>query len=460
MRHCDQFGYDLTINTPNAVSAWDEAVSAFLAHGRETPVHLEVALTTDPRFVLGHAARGLFCLLLGRKELNDTARDCLALAQKAAAEVGATTREKAVIGALSDWLDGWPSRSANRLDQALQDHPRDGFLMKLVHAIRFVLGDAAGMRASVDSVANHYDSSHPSYGYFLGCRAFTLEESGDYRQAEKLGRAGLEHSPDDAWGLHAVAHVHDMTGRAEEGIGWLESRPESWKHCNNFGYHVWWHLALMHLDRGNIDKVLQLYDQEIRRDRTDDYRDISNATSLLARLELEGVNIGHRWEELSQISDKRAEDACNVFADLHYLLALLNGGRRMGAERLLNSMARREADSGDVGRVSSHPGHSAALGLEQFRKGNYGSAFHLLSSARSDMPTIGGSHAQRDVFERMTIDAALRAGLADAAEVILKDRGRKRGGLDQYAETRLATAEKMRSAAKIMLNQDLRVPQA
>ena len=36
------------------------------------------------------------------------------------------------------------------------------------------------------------------------------------------------------------------------------------------------------------------------------------------------------------------------------------------------------------------------------------------------MPTIGGSHAQRDVFERMTIDAGLRAGRYDATEAILQ----------------------------------------
>ena len=48
-------------------------------------------------------------------------------------------------------------------------------------------------------------------------------------------------------------------------------------------------------------------------------------------LELEGVDTGARWDELALLSDKRAEDGCNVFADLHYLLALLNGGRRMGA---------------------------------------------------------------------------------------------------------------------------------
>ncbi|WP_289035511.1 tetratricopeptide repeat protein [uncultured Roseibium sp.] len=460
MRYTDQFGYDVTVSSQQAVAHWNAAVNAFLAHGKETAVHLEQALELAPDFAMAHATRGIFCLLMGRSELVATAKDCLSTTQKLSKTADLTEREKALMGALADWLDGWPSHAAERLDRVLTSAPRDALIVKLVHAIRFVLGDSKGMRASIDNVFGAYDSQHPSYGYILGCRAFALEETGDYRDAELLGRKGLEHATDDAWGLHAVAHVHDMTGRADEGITWLEHRPEGWAHCNNFGYHVWWHLALMYLERGEIDKVLSLYDEEIRRDRTDDFRDISNATSLLSRLEIEGVNVGARWEELALLSDKRAEDGCNVFADLHYLLALLNGGRRMGAERLLGDLQSRSRQTGDIARISAKAGVPVGLGLEQYRKGNYASAFHMLSSARDELPTIGGSHAQRDVFERITIDAALRAGFAEDAERVLKDRTRKRGAVDHFAEQRFETCEKMRSASKIMLDERLRAAHA
>ncbi len=456
MRYTDQFSYDVTASNPAAVSHWNATVNAFLAHGKDTPLHLEKAFEADPNFFLGHAARGLFCLLLGRRELVATAQECWRMAEKANTERAVTPREAAVNGALKDWLDGWPSRAGERLNRALAEAPRDAFLLKLVHAIRFVLGDSAGMRASIESVISAYDTEHPSYGYVLGCRAFAMEETGDYRQAELLGRKGLEYASNDAWGLHAVAHVHDMTGNARGGLTWLEGKETAWAHCNNFRYHVWWHKALMHLDVGEIDKVFELYDKEVRADKTDDYRDISNATSLLARLEIEGVNVGPRWEELALLSDKRAEDGCNVFADLHYLLALLNGGRRMGAERLLTDLQSRTGKAGDISQTSAKAGVPTGLGLEQYRRGNYASAFELLASSRGNLPMIGGSHAQRDVFERITIDAALRAGLADEAETILKDRAHKRGALDHFAEQRLETCEKMRSTAQVMLNERLR----
>ena len=48
------------------------------------------------------------------------------------------------------------------------------------------------------------------------------------------------------------------------------------------------------------------------------------------------------------------------------------------------------------------------------------------------MQTIGGSHAQRDVFERLTIDAGIRAGQADEAEALLLQRISLRAGAEDH----------------------------
>jgi len=178
------------------------------------------------------------------------------------------------------------------LDESLRTHPEDALALKLVQAVRFVLGDAMGMRSSIESVLPAY-ATHEFAPYVNGCYAFALEETGVLR------------ANDDAWGVHAVAHVFDMTNRTQEGVTWLSSQPETWAHCNNFRYHVWWHLALFHLDRGDYAEALRLYDAEVRQDRTDDYRDISNAASLLSRLEIEGVDVGDRWDEMAAICENR-----------------------------------------------------------------------------------------------------------------------------------------------------------
>jgi hypothetical protein len=79
-------------------------------------------------------------------------------------------------------------------------------------------------------------------------------------------------------------------------------------------------------------------------------------------------------------------------------------------------------------------------GLEAFAEGQYDRAFAHLSAARPAMQTIGGSHAQRDVFERITIDAGLRAGRFDEAEEVLHERLALRAGReDRFTATRFQT---------------------
>lgn len=418
-----------------AIAPWNQTIRRFLAHAADTPAHLAQTLDLAPDFALGHATRGLFCMLLARSEMTETAREALADAKRGHA---GTERERAYIAALEAWLSGKPSLSVAELEAVLETHPRDALAMKLVQAILFMLGKPAEMRASLERIMPDW-AGHPALGYLKGCYAFTLEETGDYTAAETAGREGLLLAPDDAWGLHAVAHVYDMTARAEYGLAWLNKRKGAWEHCNNFRFHVWWHMALMHLDLGEIDEVFALYDSKVRFERTDDYRDISNGASLLCRLELDGYDVGDRWEELADISERRTSDGCLAFADLHYLLALIGDKRRGGIETLLSRMAAdAHAKETEIQRVMAHPGLSEAQGLEAYGEGAYAEAFVNLMAGRKDLQSIGGSHAQRDVFERLTIEAALRSGYLSRAEALLQERTAKRGGMrDGYTDRRL-----------------------
>ncbi|MFQ5567347.1 MAG: tetratricopeptide repeat protein, partial [Paracoccaceae bacterium] len=405
----DASGLPLTLEDHQAGVAWDRAVTAFLAHSAATPEHLAIVLARAPEFALGWAARGMFTLLLGRSELVPVAAEALVKARAAIAQAGATRREESYVEALAAYLAGRPSRAVAILDAVLERHPEDALAMKLVHAIRFVLGDRRGMLTSVRSAIGHYGPEHPHAGYVMGCLSFALEENGAYDEAEHTGRAGLDLAPDDAWGLHAVAHVYDMTARNDTGVAWLSSQSGAWAHCNNFGYHVWWHLALFHLDRGEVERVLELYDGKVRAEHTDDYRDISNGAAMLVRLEIEGVDVGDRWQELAALAAGRVEDGAVVFADLHYLLSLHGGGRDAEAEALVARLARDARRSGpdmhhDMHEVAAVAGLPEARGLAAFRSGNYDVAFDQLRRAWPMLQRIGGSHAQRDVFARLLIE--------------------------------------------------------
>ncbi|WP_170472982.1 tetratricopeptide repeat protein [Ruegeria arenilitoris] len=443
----DVFGQMNTLTQPASVDAWNGVLLGFMAHAAVTPQHLGKVLELEPDFALGHAVKGLFMVLLGRREMLPVAVEALSAAQCAAERQPVTEREQLYMEALKLCLDGQHVQAVQKFEAILRNHREDTLAMKLSHAIRFVLGDSHGMRRSIERVMPAYAPDHAGRGYLLGCHAFALEETGAYEKAEIAGRQALWMVSDDAWGLHAVAHVHDMTGNAALGLNWLAGREDAWAHCNNFRYHVWWHKALMHLDLGQVDEVIDLYDQQIRQDKTDDYRDISNATSLLSRLELEGVNVGNRWEELADLSATRTEDGCLIFADLHYLLALTGDNREDATAKILHRIHKDASTAEDdvTGRMAD-PGVGAAKGLEAFGDGQYGAAFEYLSAVRGSMQRAGGSHAQRDIFERITIDSGLRAGRLDDAERILDDRRMKRaGGEDNYALARRELIEAARN---------------
>jgi len=433
----DLCGHPVQLESNAALDAWNATVRGFLSHAASTPDHLQSVLDAAPGFALAKIAKGFFLLLLGRAELDAEARKIAAQVEALHRQGGLDERERIYAAALQDWIKGCPSSAAARLDDVHQRWPGDALALKLSHAIRFMLGQRFAMRRSMEQALKAYEPDHPFAGYIHGCNAFALEETGAYEAAEREGRVALELAPDDAWALHAVTHVYEMTGKSSRGAHFVLQNEAAWQHCNNFSYHVWWHLALFYLDAGDYDAVLSLYDSRIRKDKTDDYRDISNATSLLARLELDGIDVGPRWDELADIAERRINDASVVFADLHYMLALTGAGRGAAAERLARRLrVSTEQSASEMALVGGYTGAPVAEGLRAFKNADYQSAYQHLATARPHLQSIGGSHAQRDVFERITIDSAILAGADAQALRLIQQRNRLRGAPDRFARSR------------------------
>ena len=67
----DIFGCSVTMTAEGDMSAWNDTQLAFLAHAAATPDHLGKTIASDPGFALPIICKGLFSLLLGRRELAD-----------------------------------------------------------------------------------------------------------------------------------------------------------------------------------------------------------------------------------------------------------------------------------------------------------------------------------------------------------------------------------------------------
>ena len=207
---------------------------------------------------------------------------------------------------------------------------------------------------------------HPDYGFLLGMYAFGLEESGEYEKAENYGRRAVEHNSEDAWSVHSVAHVLEMTERHEEGIRWVSGLESGWSSVNNFRFHLYWHQCLYHLERGEFADVLRLYDAQVVSDiESDFYLDICNASSLLWRLEMFGVDVGGRWQRLATFSNAHLDDSDLVFVALHYLMALAANGDTVSATKLVDHLRQWSALGTTQAEVCVEAGVALAEGLCQ-----------------------------------------------------------------------------------------------
>ena len=435
----DARGLPVTIASAEAAAALDAALAAYQGLRADTGDRLKEALALDPDCPLTLTARGYFMLLFANRKLTEKARESLAVAEAAAAKRPVTEREHRHLAALKAWCAGDAEAALEQWEAILAEHPRDVLAIRLAHFWHFYIGDPLKLRDSVARVLPGWDEAVPGYGFVLGCQAFGLEESGDYAAAERAGRRAVAINPQDAWAVHAVAHVLEMQDRTDEGIAWLDRYIPGLSVCNNFRFHTTWHRCLFYLEKGAGSRVLELYDREVRAESTPEYLDICNATSLLWRLEAAGIDVGTRWAELAKHGAARIGDHSLVFSDAHFAMALA-AVDPVNADAFLASARRYAAETGTQPRVMNEIGAALCEAVVDYRRGHYGRVIDTLLPRRPMLRNIGGSHAQRDLFEQMLILAALADGRKKVAADLLADRRRQRPNnrLNRSLEARLS----------------------
>jgi len=303
------------------------------------------------------------------------------------------------------------------------EHPHDLLALKMHHYTTFWTGRSKSLRAVAAGVDHAWDDSVPGYGYVLGMQAFGFEENGDLLRAEECGRKAVDLNAEDLWAIHAVAHVLESDGRCDEGASWLDFPQERFKSKNPFAGHLWWHRGLFELEQGKLDATLELYDSAIRSASTDFYLDVQNMASLLKRLELAGMDVGDRWDPLCEHAAAQIDDHALAFTDVHNLLSLAAGENFELAEKMIESM-RAFSSTPDNYAASTMIDTTVPLceGVVAYERKEYERAAVTLDQIRHDIDSIGGSHAQRDLFTQMLIDASMKSGRTHEARALLTER--------------------------------------
>ncbi len=415
----DRYGNPVSTSSQAALAKYDEALDLIRLYRGDPVAALDAALSEDPEFGAAWAARAGLLV-----QQTDSAYDEeAAKSYRAGAASRLNDRERAHLEAALAWSEGRYTDSATGLARIAQENPRDLLAVQFAHTSCFYLGMQHELRDWTMQALRAFRPGDDGYGPLLGMAAFGMEECGDFARAEAMGREAVEIDPRDGWAVHAVAHVNEMRGDLERGIPWLADNAVHWAPESGFAYHNWWHLALLYLDTGDAGHVLKLYDEKVRPDPDASIVLQSiDASALLWRLKLEGVDVGDRFTSLAAAWERSAEDAFYAFNDLHAIMAFVGAGRLADAERTLKAMRHAAAGGGDNAYMTRKVGLPAAEAFVAFEAGRYTECVDKLAAARSLAQRFGGSHAQRDILTLTALHAAIKGGLTATAEAFAAER--------------------------------------
>jgi tetratricopeptide (TPR) repeat protein len=408
----DAQGHHLSGATAEAVTAYDQAVRAFnLVHG-DAPGLFDAAREAAPEFAMAHLGKAWVFTVANDPGLRNQAAELVETVRP----LTLNEREEAHVSALSHLVQGARAAAVAVLDRHLMRYPFDLVAHQGAALSDGFLGRFHWIRDRSARALPLWSKDLPGYATLLAFHAFGAEEAGEYTRAEDESRAAAELEPLSFWPHHTVAHVMEMTGRPEDGLGWMVARETLWStpsHMNQV--HIWWHKALFHLELGQYAEALALYDGPMRATQRPVSLSLTNATALLWRLDTLGCAIGGRWQEQAALWQGHADGKCLVFADVHGAMAELRSGQEALVERRLAAMRETAASAAEAASLYRTVGIPIVEGLTAFHRGAYAEAVELLLPVRFDLWQIGGSYAQRDVVDWTLTEAAIRAGQRDVA---------------------------------------------
>jgi tetratricopeptide (TPR) repeat protein len=411
----DPFGLPLSPQHITSAAPLNDFVEGFLGYEPRILNVLEAAETDTSLIVQTYAA-----VLQLFSEAAGGAAAALAHLQRAqAAALPATDREQRLAQAVALWAQGDIGNALAGLESIAQDHPRDLASIKLAQYLAFNLGDSPTMlRLALLALP-----AAPEVAWTHGLLAFAWEQTHHLHQAEAAAREALRLQPSEAWAQHALAHVLLTTGRLQEGRDFLRPLSSGWQRLGSFlRTHNWWHLAVFELELGHSAQALHLYDTEVWGVDKRYTQDQVGAVSLLARLELAGVNVGSRWDELAPWLLGHVADQVQPFLDLQYLYGLARAGHPEAAALLARIEAFAPQAPAAARAAWQGVAVPAARGLLAYAQGQWEAAASQLELALPRLVSIGGSHAQRDLFEQIRIDALQRAGQLSGVQNLLQPR--------------------------------------
>jgi len=350
-------------------------------------------------------------------------------AKAAAADAGSraarvTARERRHIEATLA-INGAAGEALAMVRAHAAEYPGDALPLSLALGVFGLLG-FSGRRDHHEAQLALLEELAPNWGddwWFVGYLGWGYIETGEVAKGTELVEPSLARNQRNAHAAHRRAHGFFESGDVSGGAGFIENWLRDYDRTGPLHCHLSWHLALFELARGDAARAQAIYLDNIRPSvaLAAPMLVLADSASFLWRWRFYDVapSLDQAWAEVAAHARRHFPHASLAFADLHAALAEAATGDLDSLQMRIAGL-RSLARDGRLppGEVAPAPcAAAAALG-----RGDNTDAAHLLEVALVDLPRIGGSHAQREIFEDSLIVAHLRSEQPAKAAALLRSR--------------------------------------
>jgi hypothetical protein len=430
----DRYDLPLTTVSDSAAALYCDGVDRILSAWCGADDALDRAVIEDPTFALAHIARAR----VHQINMESTeARTKAAYARQLAATV--TQRERQHVEIMAAAIEGQLSVALTGAEQHLDEFPRDALVFSLLlggfglYAFSGRADHDAARLAICERHARHYGEDW----WFLTYLGWSHTEAGNVGAGRTVTERAIALRPENGNAAHALSHALFEQGDTVAGRTFLSDWLPAHDRASFLHGHLSWHVALMALEAGDFDGALRIYEERVRPSvsRYPPMNVFTDSASLLWRLSLvDKAGLEPYWHEVAVYGDRFFPRAGTHFVDVHYALV----AAATSNEVLETRLAELEALEAN-GRLP--PGSSAidlCRGIRVFAEGDNENAIRILEPLMPAVVRIGGSHAQRELWEDTLIVACLRGGRGDKAAKIISDRLHRRPSARDEAWSREA----------------------
>ena len=428
-------GLTITTNSPAAADLYQEGVDLVLSQNYGPDVKLNAAIEADEGFAMAHVVNAYVLHL----QMNvPAAREAAEKAVELSA--GCSQEERQIARIMHSFTHGKGTEAIGLVDEHLIDFPTDTLAMRVAQRLYMLGCFGAGVPDFPNNLMAMMRKVAPANGddwAFLGQYAFAHHETNQPEKAMELATRSLEGNPQNAVACHSVTHSYFEQGDAMNGGRWLADWLDGFDRRASYNTHLSWHLALFELAQGRYSQALDLYETHIRPGvQARNLSNLQDAASLLWRLQIySGAEPGKPWDEVGEMALPAADAPGAPFRDCHAALAFAGAGDAEATQKLVDRLKAQGEKGDDLSREMTLP---IALGAAAFVAGDYDEAADLMGPTYPMLARIGGSHAQREVFEDTLLETYIRAGRYDEAKAMLDERLSRRSSVrDTYWMGRL-----------------------